>query len=350
MSQPRYPVYHDRHQAAHRVDANHFWAVLIGIDGYNSSPLRGCVADVEKMKDFLTVDLGVPEDHIRCLVSRQPLARSIGTASHLRRVAESYSHYIATWCSETSLSQDHHTDDAANSPTRANIVDALLSLSVDPRVLQGDNIIIYFSGHGSTYFCADYYTDEIEITGCIEAICPVDRAPRNSFLGSIPDISDREFNTILAEISRTKGHHITCILDCCHSSSATRDPNDQSYRVRSARPLPPVSIHDMLDAAHRRLKGLKNYRNIHDGDWSPDMTTHVILAACQETEHAKEHERENGCNGIFTQALVEALKSDRLNAGSTYRDLIHTLRLLPSTAQVPVVAGRHIDERLWYTV
>ncbi|KAK0443308.1 caspase domain-containing protein, partial [Armillaria borealis] len=174
MSHLLRPTYHDRRKAAHRVDADRFWVVLIGIDGYSSSPLRGCVADVEKMKDFLTVDLGVQEDHIRCLVSTQPSA----------------------------------------SPTRTNIIEALLSLSVDPRILHGDNIIIYFSGHGSSYFCADYYTNEIESTGCIEAICPVDRAPRNSFRGSIPDISDRELNTILAEIFRTKGHHITCILDC----------------------------------------------------------------------------------------------------------------------------------------
>ncbi|KAK0474345.1 hypothetical protein EDD18DRAFT_1018821, partial [Armillaria luteobubalina] len=153
--------------------ADRFWVVLIGIDGYSSSPLRGCVADVEKMKDFLTVDLGVPEDHIRCLVSRQPSAKYIGTASDLG------------------------------------------SLSANPRIQHGDNIIIYFSGHGSSYFCSDYYkTDGIESKGCIEAICPVDRAPGSPFHGSIPDISDREFNTILAEISRTKGPHITCILDC----------------------------------------------------------------------------------------------------------------------------------------
>ncbi len=272
------------------------------------------------MKDFLTVDLGVPEDHIQCLVSTQTLPKPISTASHL---AGKFSRYMECWS----------------------------SLSVNDRIQEGENIIIHFSGHGSSYRCSDYYkTGSVESTGRINAICPVDRGPRDSFYGSIPDISDRELNTILAEISRTKGHHITCILDCCYSSSVTRYPDGQSYRVRSARPLPPVSVEDMFDAAHRRLKGLTNYRRIHDGDWSPDMTSHVILAACEETEHAKEHERENGCNGVFTQALIEALKSDRLKAGSTYHDLIHTLLIPPSMTQVPVVAGRHMNERLWYKV
>ncbi len=301
------------------------------------------------MKDFLTVDLGVPEDHIRCLVSTRPSPKPISPSGHLvGRLAETYSRYIGPWSNETSFSQEQDAYDVVNSPTRTNIIETLLSLSVDPQIQHGDNIIIYFSGHGSSYLCSDYYrTGSIQSNGCIEALCPVDRAPGNPFCVSIPDISDREINTILTEISRTKGHHITFILDCCYSSGATRYPDDQSHRVRSARPLPPVSIEDMFDVAHRRLKGLKNYHRIHDGDWSPDFTSHVILAACREYEQAKEDESENG---IFTQALIEALKSDRLKAGSTYRDLIDTLRIPTSTAQVPVVAGRHMNKRLWYKV
>ncbi|KAK0476238.1 hypothetical protein EDD18DRAFT_1048989, partial [Armillaria luteobubalina] len=137
------------------------------------------VADVEQMKNFLTVDLGVPNDHIQCLVGTQP--------------------------------------------TRKNIIDTLLKLSTNHQIQHGDNIIVYFSGHGSTYSCSDIYpAGSIADTGAIEALCPMDRTPNDSSYISTPDISDREFNIILAEISRTKGHHITCILDCCHSSGVTR--------------------------------------------------------------------------------------------------------------------------------
>ncbi|KAK0227274.1 peptidase C14, caspase domain-containing protein [Armillaria nabsnona] len=349
MSRFRRPIYYDRHRAAHRVDGNHFWAVLIGIDGYSSSPLRGCVADVEKMKEFLTADLGVPEDHIQRLVSTQTSPKPISTTSHL---AGKFKSYIGRLSNETSPSQEQHADHAANSPTRANIIETLLNLSVNDRIQDGDNIIIYFSGHGSSYRCSDYYKKgSVESKGRIEALCPVDRAPGNSFRDSVPDISDREFNTILTEISRTKGHHITCILDCCYSSSITRDPNDQTCTrgVRRTKPLPPVSITDMFNAAHRRLKGLKSYRHIRDGDWSPDMTSHVVLAACQETEHAQEDEGENGYNGIFTRALIEALKSDSLSAGSTYQDLIDKVDIDPRRLMVqkPIAAGS-TNERLWY--
>ncbi len=39
-------------------------------------------------------------------------------------------------------------DNACIPPTRDNIVSTLLGLSTDPRIEVGDNIIIYFSGHG----------------------------------------------------------------------------------------------------------------------------------------------------------------------------------------------------------
>ncbi len=53
---------------------------------------------------------------------------------------------------------------------------------------------------------------------------------------TIPDISDKEFNSILSQISCSKGHHITVILDCCHAGSITRGINKQgAHRV-----LPPA--------------------------------------------------------------------------------------------------------------
>ncbi|KAK0186887.1 caspase domain-containing protein, partial [Armillaria mellea] len=155
--------------------ADRFWAVLIGINAYHSSPLRGCVSDVEKMEEFLTKDLGVSKDHIQRLLN-------------------------------------------VTSPTRENIINTLLDLSTNSKILHGDNIIIHFSGHGSSYDLSSIYKpDAISAVGSIEALCPMDRTASStdsSLIRCIPDISDREINIILAEISRTKGNHITLILDC----------------------------------------------------------------------------------------------------------------------------------------
>ncbi|SJL17250.1 uncharacterized protein ARMOST_20796 [Armillaria ostoyae] len=58
--------------APYPVDASRFWAVLIGIDAYESNPLHGCVSDALSMKKFI-IDIGTPEHHIHYLLgSRKP--------------------------------------------------------------------------------------------------------------------------------------------------------------------------------------------------------------------------------------------------------------------------------------
>ncbi|KAJ7272478.1 hypothetical protein C8J57DRAFT_1024744, partial [Mycena rebaudengoi] len=83
----------------------HFWALVIGNDNYPLSPLGGCVNDAQLVVDFLTTYIGVPRDHI----------------FHL-----------------------------TNAP-RDVMVNALYDLRDDHKIQPGDNIIIHYSGHGSSY-------------------------------------------------------------------------------------------------------------------------------------------------------------------------------------------------------
>ncbi|PBK82707.1 hypothetical protein ARMGADRAFT_885534, partial [Armillaria gallica] len=161
------------------------WAVLISIDMYPSSPLCGCVNDANKIAQYLMEDLGVAEDHIQC-------------------------------------SEHKHTNIDCMVPTQANIIASLLCLTTDSQIKEGNNILIHFSRHGSKYFCSDYppYRATSAGTGTIEVLCPIDRDEGHG--GMVPDISDQEINVILSEMSHTKGHRITLILDCCHSSGLTR--------------------------------------------------------------------------------------------------------------------------------
>ncbi|KAK0432291.1 peptidase C14, caspase domain-containing protein, partial [Armillaria borealis] len=153
-----------------------FYAVLIGINKYASYPLKGCVSDARLMEKYLTEDLSVPRNCIQLLLG----------------------------------STEHTSPADPMNPSRANIIDALLSITDNPEILYGDNIIIYYSGHGSCYpFERKGGTIE-----SIEALCPIDHDAIGDDGKPVPDISDREFNTILNLISRTKGHRITVILDC----------------------------------------------------------------------------------------------------------------------------------------
>ncbi len=173
----------------------------------------------------------------------------------------------------------------------------------------------------------------------------MDRTSSSGTDDSIPDISDREINTILTEISRTKGSHITFNLDCCYSTGNTRGPTNVQ---RGAVPLPPSQTKNMLEEAHIRLRDLPKYHSVFDGDWKPDVSSHVALAACKDYQTADEGPgTDDRWSGVFTQALIEALKSDSFNEESTYADLICALKIPRKTKQTPVVSG-NASARLWY--
>ncbi|KAK0213452.1 caspase domain-containing protein [Desarmillaria ectypa] len=296
-----------------------FWAVLVGIDAYESYPLRGCVSDALLVKRYLKEDLGIPQERMQLLLGSQ-----------------------------------HASPEDPSFPSRANIINTLLSLVNNPQVKNGDNIIFYFSGHGSGYFPSDYYlrdadSDEEDdnlgaIDESIEAICPIDRDTIDSRGLRVPDISDREINAIFQQISHSKGHRITFILDSCHSGSHARHFPEPG--TRTIPPLPRASLRRMLHMADETLGQYPSYQSVLSTDWQPDMSSHVILAACKEYQIAKEVESETGYNGVFTQALIGTLRSENLREESTYVDLLFSLPL--RRGQTPVVAGKHKCDRLWY--
>ncbi len=280
--------------------------------------------------------------------------------------AQSFQEYLTTKLDVPKLriqlllgSKKHASPEVSKSiyPSRANITSTLLSLINNPDIKKGDNIIIYYAGHGSSYHCSDFNDVEIpdyhEIssgsTGHIEALCPIDRDTLDANGDAIPDISDREFNTILALISRAKGHHITVILDCCHSASVSREVPPQG--ARTCRATESATLRDMLYAGDKLLRDLPGYRSILEKDWSPDDKSHVVLAACEAYQFAKERwiNEEDGsrvCVGVFTHSLLRLLRSGHCKAETTYADLLHGFD--ESSLQTPVVAGIHRHARLWY--
>ncbi len=290
------------------IGPDRVWAVLVGIDEYSRYPLNGCVTDALAMEQYLTDDLLVPRERIQIL-----------------------------------LGPRNTVTDASSLPSRANILSLLLSLTTNPNIEHGDPIIIFFAGHGSRYPLSDHDDDEDECPPKFaEAFCPMDRGTLDSSGVPIPSITDRELNTILSQISRTKGHRITVILDCCHAGSITR-----GSEVRTAPPEEGASLEGMLLAAEKTLKDLPGYRSIVAEDWTPDMDSHVVVAACREDEVARAKQRGEAWGGAFTTALVKVLKLGKLREEATYMDLIETLA--PRICnQTPNVAGRRKNTRLWY--
>ncbi|SJL12695.1 uncharacterized protein ARMOST_16126 [Armillaria ostoyae] len=343
------------------------WAVIIGIDAYPFSPLRGCVSDALAMGRYLVDDLHVPADHIQYL---------LGTNFQHRAAPNNFS---ISFGFDSVVKFPH---EGVSKPTCANIIQALLILSTNPDIRHGDNIIIYFAGHGTAYRRADYFPEgTLDALGHSNALCPIDRGLQHTASDTpVPDISDFEINVILTEISRKKGHHITIILDCAYSSSITRgygidletcskvSPRSSSIPgshsasmtkdslsrngVRCIAPLPSSSFLDVFRAAEETFKHFVGYQLDTSTRFRSNMDSHVVLAACQNYELAEEGEQDsgfNGFNGIFTGALISAFKSVDLNDKSiSYYKLIESLSR--TDTQHPVIAGRHMKSRLWFQV
>ncbi|KAK0494020.1 caspase domain-containing protein [Armillaria luteobubalina] len=198
-----------------RVDVSRFYAVLIGIDEYTSYPLQGCVSDARLMEKYLAEDLGVPRNRIQLL---------LGSKEHTFSLAGDSMY-----------------------PSRARIIDTLLSIIRNPEIIHGDNIVIFYAGHGSRY----PLEEKRDPSEYIEALCPIDRDTIGDDGKPVPDISDREFNIILTRISHAKGHRITVILDCCHSGSVSRGVPGAGARTSSSTRC--ATLHDMFIAGDKIL-------------------------------------------------------------------------------------------------
>ncbi|KAK0199778.1 peptidase C14, caspase domain-containing protein [Desarmillaria ectypa] len=302
------------------LDPDRSWGVIIGIDAYQAFPLRGCVSDAQAVNQYLVHVLGVPESHIQLLLARHG-----------------------------SLSSDMPW------PSRVNIIESLHNIRRNPLIQKNDNIIIYFSGHGTSYHCSDYFPKRsggAARFGAIEAICPADRYTVDANGRPIPDISDRELNTILHLIRVEKGENITVITDCCYAGGVTRGISN-SLPYGTTRNLPPSlasGLELMLRVGDENLKEyyLPETVSVLAESWSPLKASHILLAACTEYQFAREVEKDDGSfNGIFTDALISTLKSGPRN--QSYRDLCCTIRSMTPSSQTPSAIGENRNKLFpWY--
>jgi hypothetical protein len=127
-------------------------SLLIAIDEYSSKDipkLRGAVADMGLMKDFLKIDLGTPQSRIKILKNGEA--------------------------------------------TRKAIVDSIKELASSPVIKHGEPILIYFAGHGC-------------LIGGMQAIVPFDAPLAGGSLKKL--VSDIKFASLLRQLADQKGDNI----------------------------------------------------------------------------------------------------------------------------------------------
>lgn len=228
-------------------NAGDLHALLIGIDHYPTSPLSGCVNDVDAIATWL-VD--------RAKLAPARITRLVSAAGPWNE----------------------------SSPTLANIRAALEALA---KVERDARVFIYYSGHGLQEI------RESEARLAREALVPVDAWPAGG--GHRQLLWDHEVNALLGVIGQKA--HLTCVLDCCHSAGATRSPPFGENAV-------------LADSAVRRVVEVPGTDAPTSqpsiaarGDWAE-------VVACEASELAREAcvGAAGGRNGLFTRALLEALR------------------------------------------
>ncbi|KAI0028420.1 caspase domain-containing protein [Vararia minispora EC-137] len=285
-------------------------ALLVGINRYASSQfpnLLGAVSDMQRIKDFLTSDLSVPEECIMEL-----------------------------------------TDENA---TRERIILAIQDLaSPQNGINNGDPILIYFAGHGSTVRAPQDWTSD----PTIQVLVPHDGHSDGTVASSL--ITDRKFGNLLRDLADAKGDNITVILDCCHSTSGTRnatapkEEEDKDFLPRGVE-LKQADNPDLDVILAPEYREEVQCQSVEDEEekrgiatsgrfLNASMRSHILLAACGENQSALEKKG----SGVFTTALLTHFKARGINS-HTYAQIIVALGKLAHGRQTPQCEGAHRHER-----
>ena len=160
-------------------------------------------------------------------------------------------------------------------------------------------------------------------------------------------IADRVLGALLANIADRKGNNIVShdsrrcfsrinlkqdtdysqfvVFDCCHSASGTRGahPSDVDNEVT---PRAVDLVNDYSASLEQQLRhtGSHNYRfrNIPSITFSNNsLGSHVLLAACSQTEQASEHREGGRIRGRFTSAFLRFLYTATLH-NIRYSDIL----------------------------
>jgi metacaspase-1 len=249
-------------------------ALLVGINDYapigaSDIDLRGCVNDVKDMAHTLNT-LGV--------VQSEPASMRIITDARA---------------------------------TKSNILSGIKWLIKGAK--KGDNLIFYYSGHGSQV--VDLDGDELDKKD--ETLCPHDF--RTSGM-----ITDDELRKVLCTLPQ--GVKLSVILDSCHSGTGTRELNLQqsignniNYRYIE----PPIDFSYFLDAnPSLPVEGMLKNSSCKDND---NKINHILWAACKDNQTSAEALVDGEYRGVFTYCFCKILR--RANGNIENKKLLSLLSI-----------------------
>lgn len=271
------------------------YALLVGIDEYVSPvpPLRGCVNDIIAIKEYLEgrVSADGYQLHLRTLLNQDATRQAI---------IDGFCQHLCKACSE-------------------------------------DVAFFCYAGHGSQELAPEEFwilePDRLNET----LVCYDSRTPGGW------DLADKELAKLIALVA-AKNPHITIIMDCCHSGSGTRDTFGEAVRLapidRRKRPL------NSFIFSLKEAEQLSVSRSLEENPtgWNFPIGKYIFLAACQDSETAKEYNVGRQQRGAFSYFLVDTLK--KANGSLSYRDLFKRTNALvrAMTSQSPQIEATVLSD------
>lgn len=192
--------------------------------------------------------------------------------------------------------------------TRANVIEQFRKHL--GRAGAGDVAVFHYCGHGAQSASAGAFR-EFDLGGLDEGlVCADSRLPGGH------DLADKELAVLIDELAR-RDAHVAFILDACHSGSGTRSVD--AFSGLRSRLTQGVSVErpidSYLDGHYARLLKKGQRLAIPSG-------RHILLAACERRQEAKESPTEH--RGVFTSTLLEVLEGSR--GELSYADLFMRCR------------------------
>ncbi|MGB0521585.1 MAG: caspase family protein [Flammeovirgaceae bacterium] len=274
------------------MSKRNIYALLVAIDDYpiDRHKLNGCVNDMRAFESYLTSRFD-PEKvnlHLKVLTNEQA--------------------------------------------TRNNVIDGFMTHLMQATGFEDgkskDLAVFYFSGHGAQEPMPWelHKTDEKKL---IQSIVCYD-----SRLEGGNDLVNKELGYLIHKV-KTKGKSkppaFVAIMDCCHSGSGTRSTGDSTksrqmdLRKKNRQIEQYLGYEERSETKNDAGKAIINF----------PYGSHLLLAAARSHETAKETKIDGAQRGVFTYALIKALKDAKNDI--SYEDLIY---------RTQVFAFNKVDDQL----
>lgn len=247
------------------------YALIVGIDDYPSCPLNGCVADTQKVINYLKSDLVTRQYDVKYIVLNNSDAERLSIITAF---------------------QNHLTQAGEN-----------------------DIALFYFSGHGAEEIADKSIWHEDGNRKLQGLVC-------HDSLDTLLLLVDKELRVLINGVSKNNAHVLT-IFDCCHSGGNTRG------FVEGAETTKRQFAHQRMgqEFPQRKWKQFFFNKKIDLNTLKSEPLNEVIpqgnqvqLAACQSNQSAYETNiKDWGKGGIFTYTLLQIL--NRSKGMVTYYDL-----------------------------